>query len=165
MLESDKEELNIYITNSTSIIKDKLTTYLEEKQEDKKVSFKSLDFVNIPLIFLYILFNKIILIFKQIKSLDYWNLNSAKFPVLAILARKYLGIPASSASSKQFFSQGAFIISKLQNRLNKDTFEMIACLKSWGVFKDEIEEEKKEENKEKEISKEDNQFVIIENEE
>jgi len=42
---------------------------------------------------------------------------------------------------------------------------MIACLKSWGVFKDEIEEEKKEENKEKEISKEDNQFVIIENEE
>jgi hypothetical protein len=34
-----------------------------------------------------------------------------------------------------------------------------------GVFKDEIEEEKKEENKEKEISEEDNQFVIIENEE
>jgi hypothetical protein len=64
MLESDKEELNIYITNFTSIINDKLITYLEEKQEDKEVSFKSLDFVNIPLIFLYILFNRIIPIFK-----------------------------------------------------------------------------------------------------
>jgi hypothetical protein len=64
MLESDEEELNIYITNSTSIIEDELTTYLEEKQEDKKVSFKSLDFINIPLIFPYILFNIIILIFK-----------------------------------------------------------------------------------------------------
>jgi hypothetical protein len=64
MLESDEEELNIYITNSTFIIEDELTTYLEEKREDKKVSFKSLDFINIPLIFPYILFNRIILIFK-----------------------------------------------------------------------------------------------------
>ena len=64
MLESDEEELNIYITNSASIIEDELITYLEEKREDKKVSFKSLDFINIPLIFPYILFNRIILIFK-----------------------------------------------------------------------------------------------------
>jgi hypothetical protein len=35
---------------------------------------------------------------------------------------------------------GALIISKLRNRLNKDTFEFIACCKSWGVFKDEEEE-------------------------
>ena len=52
MLESDREQLNICITNFASIIEDKLITYLKEKREDKKVSFKSLDFVNIPLIFL-----------------------------------------------------------------------------------------------------------------
>ena len=33
---------------------------------------------------------------------------------------------------------------KLHNRLNKSTFEKIACLKSWGVFKDKLEEAKKE---------------------
>jgi hypothetical protein len=59
-------------------------------------------------------------------------------------------------------------MTKLRNRLNKSTFEMIACLKSWGLFKDELEEAKKEEKKEREKEKnqdleENNQFVIIEN--
>jgi hypothetical protein len=58
-----------------------------------------------------------------------------------------LGIPASLATSKRFFSQGALIISKLRNRLNKGTFELISCLKSWGLFKDKLEEIKKEEQK------------------
>jgi hypothetical protein len=36
----------------------------------------------------------------------------------------------------------------------------------WGVFKDELEEDKKEEKKDKnQENKEDNQFVIIKNEE
>ena len=79
-----------------------------------------------------------------------------------------MGIPASLATSERFFSQGALIMSKLRNRLNKSTFEMIAYLKSWGIFKDEIKEAKKEEIKEekkekKQDSEEDNQFIIIEN--
>ena len=76
---------------------------------------------------------------------------------MALITRKYLGIPASSVASKRFFSQGALIISKLRNRLNKSTFEIISCLKSWGLFKDELEEIKKEEKKgKKRDSKEDN---------
>ena len=62
------------------------------------------------------------------------------------------------------FSQGALIITKLYNRLNKSTFEKISYLKSWGVFKDELEEIKKEDKlSEKQVSKEDNPFLIIEN--
>jgi len=38
-------------------------------------------------------------------------------------------------------------MSKLYNRLNKSTFEKISCLKGWGIFKDELEEVKKEEKK------------------
>jgi hypothetical protein len=50
------------------------------------------------------------------------------------------------------------------NRLNKSTFELISCLKSWGLFKDELEEVKEEEKKgKKRDSEEDNQFIIIEN--
>jgi hypothetical protein len=77
---------------------------------------------------------------------------------LSLIARKYLGILASLASSERFFSQGALIISKIRNRLTKDTFEKIICLKSWGVFKDE--EENSEEIKKKDISLEDNLFII-----
>ena len=59
-------------------------------------------------------------------------------------------------------------MTKLRNRLNKSTFERIACLKSWGLFKDELEEAKKEEKKrekkeKKQDSEENNQFIIIEN--
>jgi hypothetical protein len=41
---------------------------------------------------------------------------------------------------------------------------MISCLKSWGLFNNELEEVKKEEKREKkQDSEEDNQFIIIEN--
>ena len=56
---------------------------------------------------------------------------------------------------------GALIISKLRNCLNKDTFEFIACCKSWGVFKDEEEEIKKaEKESEGTVLEEDNLFFI-----
>jgi hypothetical protein len=54
-------------------------------------------------------------------------------------------------------------MSKLRNRLNKSTFEIISCLKSWGLFKDELEEVKREEKKkEKKDSEEENLFFIEE---
>jgi hypothetical protein len=62
--------------------------------------------------------------------LNYWALNKDKYPVLFLIARKYLQIPATSAPSERFFSQGDMIISKYKNRLNKDTFEYIITLKN-----------------------------------
>jgi hypothetical protein len=63
---------------------------------------------------------------------------------LSLIARKYLQIPATSASSERFFSQGALIISKLRNKINKTTFEAIIALKSWGVMKEENQEVEEE---------------------
>ena len=40
----DEDEDNIYITNKSSNIEDKLVTYLEEKREDRKVSKFYLNF-------------------------------------------------------------------------------------------------------------------------
>ena len=54
-------------------------------------------------------------------------------------------------------------MSKLRNRLNKSTFEIISYLKSWGLFKDELEEVKREEKKkEKKDSEKENLFFIEE---
>ena len=44
MADSDSDDLDIYITNSSSNIGDELITYLEEKREDKKVSKTLLKF-------------------------------------------------------------------------------------------------------------------------
>ena len=57
--------------------------------------------------------------------LAYWELNSSNYPILAI--------PATSASSEMYFAQGALNINKLRNRLNKDTFNYVMCLKA-GVL-------------------------------
>ena len=73
--------------------------------------------------------------------LAYWELNSSNYPILAILARCYLAIPATSASSERYFSQGALNINKLRNKLNKDTFNYIMCLKSQGIIKEDKEAE------------------------
>ena len=68
------------------------------------------------------------------------KLNTNTYPILSILARKYLAIPATSAPSERIFSQAASIITRNRNRLTKDTFKMIMLLKNWGIIKS-IEEE------------------------
>ena len=70
----------------------------------------------------------------------WWKDNKERFPVLALLARKYLQIPATSAPSERLFSLGALIINKFRNRINKETFEEIISLKSWGILLDEDKE-------------------------
>ena len=102
------------------------------------------------------------LIYLQIKPLNYWKANEAKYLILALIARKYLSIPASSASSKRFFSQRSLIISKTRNRLSKETFEKIICLKSQRVFNDEEEQEEKKSKIG--VLEEDNAFYIEEKE-
>ena len=45
MADSDEDDLDIYITNSSSNIEDELVTYLEEKREDRKVSKIHLNYI------------------------------------------------------------------------------------------------------------------------
>ncbi len=55
------------------------------------------------------------------------------FPTLAILARRYLAIPASSAPSESIFSIAGDIITKKRNRLSDESFRLILVLKNWGL--------------------------------
>jgi hypothetical protein len=56
------------------------------------------------------------------------------------------------------FSTGALIISKLRNRFNKETFEKLISLKSWGIFTEE-EDIKLKELKELKVSEE-NPYIL-----
>ena len=47
----------------------------------------------------------------------YWKNNSFKFPILSILARRYLAIPATSASIESTFNIAGNIITKARNSL------------------------------------------------
>ena len=45
MADSDKDNLDIYITNKSSNIEDELITYLEEKRKNRKVNKTHLNFI------------------------------------------------------------------------------------------------------------------------
>ena len=55
----------------------------------------------------------------------WWRVNECRFPKLAKLAKVYLGIPATSASSERIFSKAGFITAKQRNCLKAKNVEAI----------------------------------------
>ncbi|KAL2761200.1 hypothetical protein ACRALDRAFT_1016803, partial [Sodiomyces alcalophilus JCM 7366] len=54
-----------------------------------------------------------------------------KYPILSILARRYLAIPATSASIERIFSVTSNIISKNRINLYPNTVKEIILLQNW----------------------------------
>ena len=59
--------------------------------------------------------------------LEWWKVNEYAYPNLARLARVYLAIPASSASSERIFSRAGYVMGNRRTRLAWRTFEAIVC--------------------------------------
>ena len=53
--------------------------------------------------------------------LEWWKVKQHQFPLLAALAKKYLGVPATSAPSERVFSTAGLTIANLRTRLLPDT--------------------------------------------
>lgn len=66
--------------------------------------------------------------------LEFWKANHAKFPLLANLAKKYLGIPASSASVERMFSICGHIFSLRRRKMGIKIFCEIVFLKLNEMF-------------------------------
>ena len=45
----------------------------------------------------------------SLDAMEWWKMHNTQFPTVAMLARKYLAIPASSASSEHVFSKAKLI--------------------------------------------------------
>ena len=52
--------------------------------------------------------------------LIWWKSNQMLYPTLAVLARKYLAVQATSAPSERIFSRASRIISNLRTSLDPD---------------------------------------------
>jgi hAT family C-terminal dimerisation region len=59
----------------------------------------------------------------------WWNENRDRFPVLASMARKYLGAPPSSVPSERLFSAAGGVITDQRSRLLPENAEMLIFLK------------------------------------
>lgn len=63
--------------------------------------------------------------------LDFWATRGDEFPILKCLARKYLSIPATNASSERGFSQVKLIDTDLRNRLSVEKINQMVMAKIW----------------------------------
>ena len=71
---------------------------------------------------------------KDDDPLLWWSLNEKKYPILAILARNYFAIPASSVPCEQLFSIAGNTVTKNRNSLIPETVQALLCLRSWFSF-------------------------------
>ena len=67
--------------------------------------------------------------YQYINPLDFWRTHEIVFPGLALIARKYLGVQASSASVERMFSIAGHIFSVKRRRLGIRFFTLLLILK------------------------------------
>jgi len=60
--------------------------------------------------------------------LDFWQQHESEYPRCALLARKYLSIPATSVQSERLFSASGRVITKSRSRLLPDRAESLVFL-------------------------------------
>ena len=61
--------------------------------------------------------------------LDFWRMNSARFPLLTNAARKYLATPATSAPVERILSIAGKLFRPDRCRLTDTTFETLLLIK------------------------------------
>lgn len=60
--------------------------------------------------------------------LDWWRQKSSIFPNLAMVARSYLGTPATSCASERLFSKAGYIVNKYRSCLATNNVTMLVFL-------------------------------------
>jgi hypothetical protein len=74
--------------------------------------------------------------------LEWWKRNESRFPQLAVLAKKYLSIQATSAPSERIFSKAGRIISTLRTRLNSAIAgKLLYVSENWNWFLSQTQSE------------------------
>ena len=71
--------------------------------------------------------------------LDWWKVNTHRFPVISKMGRRFLTIPATSVSSESTFSTGDRILDDYRSSLLPAMVERLVCASSWirGSNKDD----------------------------
>ena len=57
--------------------------------------------------------------------LEWWAENENKFPALSVMARQYLGVPATSASAERLFSIAGRTFDDLRQSMKEEMLEML----------------------------------------
>ena len=78
---------------------------------------------------------------KDCDPLDWWKRNETRYPQIAVIAKRVLGVPATSVSSERIFSAAGLLINKLRNRLSSDIVDSIIFLNKNKVPNDIVSDD------------------------
>ena len=68
----------------------------------------------------------------SVNPLDWWKLNSVRYPRLATLARRYLCVPGTSVPSERIFSAANLTVNRLRTRLTPEHVDTLIFLNKNG---------------------------------
>ena len=63
--------------------------------------------------------------------LDFWTKNQLQFPILALVARRVLAVPATSASTERLFSASGRVCTFDRAGLKPENFDILSTLYVW----------------------------------
>jgi hypothetical protein len=63
--------------------------------------------------------------------LNWWKVNSNKYPILGLIARDILAMPISTVASESAFSTGGRVLNNYRSSLTPHTIEALICAQNW----------------------------------
>jgi hypothetical protein len=85
--------------------------------------------------------------FVEFDILNWWKVNSSRYPILASIAREVLAIPVSTVASESAFSAGGRVLGLHRSNLTPKIVETLVCTQDWlrgspfsNLFDEDLEE-------------------------
>ena len=66
---------------------------------------------------------------RQFNPLEWWRQNNTRFPLLSVLAAKYMAVPPTSVASERLFSTAGDVLTDSRSRLLPQKAEQLIFLK------------------------------------
>jgi hypothetical protein len=95
--------------------------------------------------------NQISVVWDQISVVwdqIWWHTHKLTYPILSLLAKDVLTVPASTISSESTFSLAGRVIEERRRRLAPDTVEILSCIKDWELADAHLQHSVEEDTKE-----------------
>ncbi|XP_042436796.1 zinc finger BED domain-containing protein RICESLEEPER 2-like isoform X2 [Zingiber officinale] len=67
----------------------------------------------------------------QFDILNWWKVNSPRFPILSLMARDIMAIPISSVASESVFSTGGRVLDAFRSSLTPKIVQTLICMQDW----------------------------------